>query len=271
MTDAPEADAPTAERLETGWWPETPAGDTLLRRYVVANAEWMESVARASSGPVMRTDDVLAVDEHSPHLLFNTGILLRPVEDRAAEVAADLLKFFTGPGGPFSLFCPWPTSLPGFDVGGHPPLMLRPAGGDRPPPPPELDIRAARTREDLGDYEHVLVDGFPLEALQPWRPGIALHPANLHVPGTTFFVGRVDGGAVTAATSIVGGGVNHVEFVATVPDARGRGYGEAVTWAATLAAPELPAMLVATDMGRPVYERMGYVALLRWTFLMGNR
>ena len=41
--------------------------------------------------------------------------------------------------------------------------------------------------------------------------------------------------------------------------------------AATLAAPSLPAMLVATDMGRPVYERMGYAVLDRWTFLMRDR
>ena len=28
----------------------------------------------------------------------------------------------------------------------------------------------ATTREGLGEYEQVLVDGFPLESLQPWRP-----------------------------------------------------------------------------------------------------
>jgi hypothetical protein len=266
------SDAPQVERLESGWFADTPVDDTLLRQYVVANAEWMEAVARASGGPVLRTDDVLIVDEHSPHLLFNTGILLRPLEpDRGDRIAADLMGFFTGEGGPFSLFCPWPTALPGLAVGGYPPLMLRPAGGTRPAVPAELEIEAARTREELGEYEQVLVDGFPLPELQPWRPGVAFHPANLHVPGTEFFVGRVDGRPVTVATSIVGCGVNHVEFVATVPEARGHGYGEAVTWSATLAAPDLPAMLIATDMGRPVYDRMGYVAVSRWTFLMGNR
>lgn len=267
MTDAPQTD-----RLETGWFADTPIDDTLIRRYVVANSEWMESVARASGGPVLRTDDVLAVDEHSPHPLLNTGILLRPVEaGRAEAVAADLMGFYGGDGGPFSLFCPWPTELPGFEVGGHPPLMLRMPGGERPAPPGELTVAHATTREELGEYEQVLVDGFPLESLSPWRPGVVFHPANLHVPGTRFFVGRLDGRAVTAATSIVGCGVNHVEFVATLPDARGHGYGEAVTWEATMAAPELPALLVATDMGRPVYERMGYVALTRWTFLSCER
>ena len=47
-------------------------------------------------------------------------------------------------------------------------------------------------------------------------------------------------------------------YVAALPAARGRGVGAAVTWAATLCQPELPAVLVASDDGRPVYERMGY-------------
>jgi len=60
-------------------------------------------------------------------------------------------------------------------------------------------------------------------------------------------------------------GANLVEYVAALPAARGRGAGSAVTWAATLADPDLPAVLVASDDGRPVYESMGYVALERWT------
>ena len=43
------------------------------------------------------------------------------------------------------------------------------------------------------------------------------------------------------------------------------GYGEALTWAATCVDPSLPAVLIASDLGRPVYERMGYVATSRWT------
>ena len=50
-----------------------------------------------------------------------------------------------------------------------------------------------------------------------------------------------------------------------MPDARGRRIGEAVTWMPTLVRPESPAALIASDLGRPVYERMGYVALVRFT------
>ena len=193
QTSEVAAPEPTA-RLETGWFPDTPIDDTLTRQFAIADAEWMESCALAAGQASLRTDDLVAVDDHSPHLLLNTGVLLRPVTpDRADVVAADLMRFFDGAGGPFSLFCPWPTSLPGFVAAGHPPFLLRMPGGERPAPPPELTIEEATTREALGDYEQVLVDGFPLESLQPWRPGVVFHPATLHVPGTRFFVGRVDG------------------------------------------------------------------------------
>jgi hypothetical protein len=268
----PPAAEPAEQPLETGWLRDTPTADTLLRSFVLGTADWMEAVARASGGPVLRTDDVLAVDEHSAHLLFNNAVLMRPLNAaRAEKVAADLMGFFGGAGGPYSMFCPFPAEVPGLEVFGHPPLMLRVAGGSAPPVPPELEIRAAETREDLEAYERVLVDGFPLEELKPWRPGVAFHPANLHVPGVQLFVGRVDGAPVTCASSIIGCGVNHVEFVATLPEARGKGYGAAVTWAATMADPSLHALLIASDMGRPVYERMGYVPLMRWTLLVGQR
>ena len=261
-----------AARLETGWFADTPIDDTLTRQFVIADGEWMESCALAAGQDCLRTDDFLIVDDHSPHPLLNSGVLLRPVAaDRAAVVAADLMRFFDGAGGPFSVFSPWPAELPGLTAAGYPPLLLRVPGGERPAVPPELTIEEATTPDALADYEQVTIDGFPLESLQPWRAGVMFHPATLHVPGTRFFVGRVDGRAVSVAMSIVGCGVNHVEFVATLPDARGRGYGAAVTWEATLAEPTIPSMLIATDMGRPVYERMGYVALTRWTFFVGER
>jgi GNAT superfamily N-acetyltransferase len=278
-TDAAETERPletgaaeTERPLETGWLADTPPGDTVARAFVLGMADWMESVARASGGPVQRTDDFVIVDEHSPHLLFNTGVLLRPLDNAGAEkVVAEIAGFYAGGGGPYSVFSPFPVALPGLEIYGHPPLMLRVAGGEAPPVPAGLEITAATTRGELEDYERVLVDGFPLDELKPWRAGTVFHPANLHVPDTQFFVGRVDGQPVTCAASLVGCGVNHVEFVATLPEARGKGYGAAVTWAATLARPELHALLIASDMGRPIYERMGYVPIGRWTLFVGRR
>src|SRR5262245_32191314 len=180
MTDDPDAEQapdavaeqPAERPLETGWLKDTPVGDSVTRAFAHGTADWMEAVARASGGPVLRTDDFVVVDEHSPHLLFNTGVVLRPLDAAAAEkVVTDLTGFFAGGGGPYSFSCPFPISLTGMGLAGPPPLMVRAAGGDAPPVPDELEITAADSREELEDYERVLVDGFPLEELKPWRAG----------------------------------------------------------------------------------------------------
>ena len=81
--------------------------------------------------------------------------------------------------------------------------------------------------------------------------------------------GEAGVGGVTlqrTAAGHVAAGVNLVEMVATAPTARGRGYGAAVTWAASTVDPALPAVLIASDPGRPVYERLGFLPVSRWTF-----
>jgi predicted GNAT family acetyltransferase len=113
-------------------------------------------------------------------------------------------------------------------------------------------------------FERTLVDGYPLPEMQPHEWGGFYDERVLGGP-TRFWVGFVDGHPVATAAAHVASGVNNVEMVATLEGFRGRGYGAAVTWAATTADPSLPAILIASDPGRPVYERLGYTALTRWT------
>src|SRR6516165_8224069 len=93
--DTPDApDAREQRPLETGWLDDTPVADTLLRRFVVGFASWIETSGRAAGHPVLRTPDVVAVDEHADHLLLNSGILLRPLgPDRAGDLLAELTAF----------------------------------------------------------------------------------------------------------------------------------------------------------------------------------
>ena len=88
------------------------------------------------------------------------------------------------------------------------------------------------------------------------RPGL-LGPGLLGGP-LRLWGGYVGDDLVSMAAALVSDGMVDVCFVATQPHARQRGYGNALTWVATLADPALPAVLEASDDGRPVYERMGY-------------
>ena len=45
------------------------------------------------------------------------------------------------PGGPFSVFCPWPTDVPDLAVSGYPPVMLRAPGLPERSAVPGLDVR----------------------------------------------------------------------------------------------------------------------------------
>ena len=95
--------------------------------------------------------------------------------------------------------------------------------------------------------------------------------ANPNNPDPRQWVGWVEGDPVACSAAWVEHGINNVTLVATVPDARRRGYGEALTWHAALADPALPSMLLSEDIARPVYERMGYLPLLRLTLWYRGR
>ena len=78
---------------------------------------------------------------------------------------------------------------------------------------------------------------------------------------------------VSAAMVIVSDGVGGVNYVGTVPEARGRGLGELTTRWATNAAFDLGAeasTLQASPMGEPVYRRMGYREITRYRWYLGG-
>jgi GNAT superfamily N-acetyltransferase len=152
---------------------------------------------------------------------------------------------------------------------GHPPLMLRPAGAPvRKPPPDGLEIVPVRDAETLAVFDATLSEAYPIPELIGRRQfGDGL----LDAPGWSMYLGLLDGEPVGTAAARVAEGFVDVEWISTHERARGRGIGEALTWAATLAAPDLPAMLFASDPGQPVYERMGYLRLARLTLWVGAR
>jgi hypothetical protein len=260
--------------LRTGWELDTPPSDTLLRAFVVSHEHWITETAIAMGAPVHRDDDILAIDPGSPIFFLNGALARHPLDaSTAPAITESVQQFFRErAGGPFVIMSVWPTPdlAPfGFELVGHPPFMFRPVGGPMPPAPAELEIVEVADRATLEAYEQTLVEGFEFGIDAP--PGAVAPMGLLEIPAWRMWVGFVDGRAVATSAAHVVHGVNRVEWVSVLGDVRGRGYGEAITWAATVADPQSPAMLFSSDLGRPTYERMGFIALTRFTLWLGSR
>ena len=252
------------EHLTNGWESDAPPDDTLMRRAVLVHASWPLAVAAALGRPWRRTDRWCGAAIGDTGELSNPIILTQPVPaseaaDLVSEVAALIPR-----GAAYFLLSPWLApdfSEHGLVLIGHPPLMIR-LPAPRPRPDPEgVEVREVRDPNELAVAERVLIEGYPMPGTPP---GSVLAPGLIGGP-TRAWLGYVEGEPVSVAMAHVGAGAVLVEYVAALPAARGKGAGAAVTWAATLAEPELPAVLVASDDGRPTYERMGYLPLERWT------
>lgn len=92
-------------------------------------------------------------------------------------------------------------------------------------------------------------------------------PEVFAVPGTRTYLGKVDGEVVATAHGITLGDVVGVFAIGTVPAHRGRGYGAALTAAAVEGGfrdGARCALLQASELGFPVYERMGFETVDVW-------
>lgn len=256
---------PEGEHLATGWEPDLPPDDTLVRQAVLVHASWPVEVARSTGRPYRSCPQWAGGWIGDRGALTNPVVLKQPLAEPAATLA-EINEMFPAEV-PYLLLNPWPSPNlvdQGLQLIGHPPLMVRlpAAGSDQLPQ--NTEVREVRTADELAVAERVLVKGYPMPDLEPLQPGNLLGPGIL-AEATRIWLGWVDGEPVAVAAAHRHAGATLVEYVATMPQARGRGAGAAVTWAATLAQPDEPAVLIASDDGRPVYERMGYLAIERWT------
>jgi GNAT superfamily N-acetyltransferase len=253
--------------LTTGWEPDLRPDDTVLRRFVHGYADRVAATARAAGGDVIRTERALVGDARSAFLFDNAMVLLQPPEPGTIhqDVAAARETFR---GRPWVLLSAWPTEDLGGDgmtLVGHPPLMWRPPGGDPPEHPAHLMIKQVTDEHRLAEFTRTLIDGYPMASA---TDSAAFHPSML---GTDIelLVGYVDGHPVATGGAAVSADQLEIDWVAVLPQHRGKGYGAALTWAAMTVRPKTPAVLLSSDDGRPVYERLGFVALLRCTMWMG--
>ena len=135
-------------------------------------------------------------------------------------------------------------------------LVLQPGAHPTGDVPPELEVTRVRTATELGEFEVASFEGFGNAGEH--RPGTWHAPGSLDDPDMRYFIGRVDGQAVSTSIGVVSDGVVGIFGVATEPAHRRRGYGTAMTWVALSSAPGLPAVLGPSDAGEPLYRKMGF-------------
>ena len=134
----------------------------------------------------------------------------------------------------------------------EPALVLTPLPATIPAPPPDLRIRSVTEEAELADFRAVSGTG------TTWVPSLAAATD----PGVGLFVGYAEGKPVATSRFTVQDGVADIAGVVTAPEARRRGYGTALTWACVAegrARGCTAAELTATEMGYPVYVKMGFV------------
>ncbi|HEU4948984.1 MAG TPA: GNAT family N-acetyltransferase [Kribbella sp.] len=255
---------PEGEHLTTGWEPDLPPGDSLVRRAVLVHASWVVEGARRAGKP-WYDDPTWAGGFLGDRGAFTNLVMLKqPVDPIAvlAEVHEQLPAEV-----PYLFLSAWPTPdlrPSGLGLVGHPPLMARFPQTVTEPPTTDLELRRVDGAAMLAEAERVLVEGYPLPELQPFRAGALLDPALLDGP-SAIWVGYDGEEPLATATAHDAAGVTLVENVAVMPAGRGRGAGAALTWAATTYRPEQAAVLIASDAGQPVYDRLDYVRIERWT------
>lgn len=155
--------------------------------------------------------------------------------------------------GPLDV-APW---MPGMAL--HP----LPALGSLPLPPGH-EIRPVIDAHGLGDHADVLAAAFGMP--REWAAAFATE-ALRRMPGVTFYVGYQDGVAVTTGLGSRTGRTIGVYNIATVESARRRGLGAAMTMRVVddgAAAGCDVAILQASEMGEPLYERLGFRTVVEY-------
>lgn len=128
--------------------------------------------------------------------------------------------------------------------------------------PKELRIERVRDRRALADWTRILISAF---GIPEESSGLIFELFDRigYAPDSNLsnYVGIVGGEAVSTSTLFLGREVAGIYNVATLPDARGRGVGAAMTFAPLREARERGrriGILQSSEMGYSVYRRLGF-------------
>lgn len=210
--------------------------------------------------------DVGIINSGVPKRLFNI-VFIKKRALKPEKVIRRWEGFFESRGLPFRVSIP-----PGFEEGYLPLLKERGYEEIEPetvmllPDLPEksggetgLVIRRIATPDELTHFQETVVQGFSLpDGAGPF----VITEQICNLPDVDLFIGYADDQPASTSMLIKTGDVAGIYWVATREHCRRRGFGAAMTLHAALAGRGRGctfASLQATEMGRPVYERIGFV------------
>ena len=256
----------------------------LLARADALSAAFLRAARGRPGTDVRIDDDVVSGLTGIPLPMFNTVTDARFAPDTVDRRIEEVLRPFRERG----IDMTWrvgSTSSPGDLVDrlvAHglridellPVMALRLDGWHPEPPAPGVavnaveDVAAFRTAVDIvitafempAALGPVLVDRFASDAIA--KDGMQ-----------RVFLATLDGRPVATSLGVLEGDVIGIYNVATLPDSRGRGAGRTVTGAAVAdgrARGAVAAVLETSPLGRPVYERMGFLDVGTATMLLGT-
>jgi hypothetical protein len=124
-----------------------------------------------------------------------------------------------------------------------------------------LEIRPVEDDGAFADFVSVAAASFgiPLDDAHFMFP-----PAARQRPNVRYWVGYADGAPAACSSVLVLDEIAGINVIGTLEAYRGRGFGAAITWAAVNGGADAGcrvAVLQASALGRPVYERMGFRAV----------
>lgn len=226
---------------------------------------WRVWASAVDGGEVREQDGLLIAATGAPQAWWNIAIVTRPVSNPDEQIRR-AIEYFDSRQQSFILRVregvdpaseraadanglPYSDTLPGFV------LCPVPAVQDGPH---SLTIGTVADARMLEQHVRVVASAFHM-SVDAVRELIPMRL--IDHPRWRSYVGYADGQPVAASALLVTGTVAGVYWVGTVGGYRGRGFGEAMTWHVIregVAAGCRVATLQASDMGRPIYERMGF-------------
>jgi len=253
--------------LENGWRPDTPVGDSVLRRFLFNQADLGDLIADAVGGRRTRTAEVAMADVGVPVPYLNQAVLLAPVLAADSPVLTAIDEFFATGHHPAIVLSAWPTpdlTSRGWILVGHPMFVLRAPAEHAFRSNTGVVVRVAHTAADLATAEAVAVRGYPLPEADGLRPNALFGPGLLGGALRVRFA-AVEGTPAAIGSSHVAHGLVNLCLAATLPTARRRGAWESLVWARIDDGPGLPAAAFTSDDSRPGFVRMGFLPVTRFT------